>query len=67
MKPRREEYAAFYKGYNAEAVAKKLEAEQGICPCRCGWGMTSLNVFLSRRLAFHERDWKSNGLVDACM
>jgi hypothetical protein len=29
MKPRKEVYTDFYKNYNAEAVAKQLEAEQG--------------------------------------
>ena len=29
MKPRREVYAEFYKNYDAQAVAKKMETEQG--------------------------------------
>jgi hypothetical protein len=35
MKPRKEVYTDFYKNYNAEAVAKQLEAEQGRYPV---WG-----------------------------
>ena len=68
MKPRREVYAEFYKNYDAQAVAKKMEEEQGECPVGRGVSQSHFRSASPRSCVFrlkHEMEKKTyTELVD---